>query len=271
MTSSYIAQDSALRLVHGEQVVAFSGGRALLLMAAHPVAFEGFFASTASLGEPYERLQRAGDVLHEITWGDRRRADVMTSHARAAHAKATGSLPEAAGRFPAGTTYRADDPELLLWILACMVDSCLLVYERFVRGLTPAEKESYWQGYRVIGEKFGIPDDAMPATYAGFRLYWRETLAGPDLAVTPRARELGRKIVFNPPVPTQYRPLVELANFVTVGLLPGDIRRGYGLGWDPVRALWLRGAAEYAKRVVLPLAPSRVRLTPSARELAASL
>lgn len=49
-------QRSLVRVVHREQVVALSGARALLMQAAHPVAFEGFLAQTASLSEPYERL-----------------------------------------------------------------------------------------------------------------------------------------------------------------------------------------------------------------------
>ena len=49
------------------------------------------------------------------------------------------------------------------------------------------------------------------------------------------------------------------------GLLPPDVRRQYGLSWDPARALALHGGAEYVKRIVVPLLPRRVRLAPSAR------
>ena len=61
------------------------------------------------------------------------------------------------------------------------------------------------------------------------------------------------------------RPLLELANQITVGLLPADIRRQYGLRWDPARAVALHGGAEYVKRVVVPLLPARLRLVASAR------
>ena len=40
------------------------------------------------------------------------------------------------------TRYAADDPELLLWILACLADSAQTVYERYVRGLSARERES---------------------------------------------------------------------------------------------------------------------------------
>ena len=61
------------------------------------------------------------------------------------------------------------------------------------------------------------------------------------------------------------RPVLELVNFITVGLLPPQLRRQFGLTWDPLRALMLRGGAEYAKRVLVPLAPGRLRFVSSAR------
>jgi uncharacterized protein (DUF2236 family) len=105
----------------------------------------------------------------------------------------------------------------------------------------------------------------MPASIAEFDAYMRGTLDSGDLLVTPAARELAIQIVLKPPVPLAARPLLELANQITVGLLPRDIRRQYGLRWDPARAVALHGGAEYVKRVVVPLLPDRVRLTPRAR------
>ena len=61
------------------------------------------------------------------------------------------------------------------------------------------------------------------------------------------------------PVPLRARPMLEVANFVTVGLLPAKVRRMYGFSWDPARALMLRGGAEYTKRLVVPLLPDRLR------------
>ena len=68
-----------------------------------------------------------------------------------------------------------------------------------------------------------------------------------------------------PPVPLRARPVLELANFVTVGLLPPRLRRKYGFSWDPARAVVLRGGAEYAKRFVVPFLPERLRVVRSAR------
>jgi len=261
----YFTDESMVRIVHREQIVALSGARALLMQAAHPVAFEGFFAQTGSLREPYERLARTARVMNLISFGPRDAADRATRRVRAMHRRVRGELARPAGRFPAGTPYAADDPVLLLWILACLADSGLTVYERYVRGLSPHERDRYWQDYRVIGRLFGLQPGQMPSTHADFRRYMDEMIDGEDLLVTRAARELGLRIVMRPPVPLAARPLLELANFVTVGLLPRRIRRAYRLGWDPARELALRGGAEYAKRVLVPLLPDRLRLVASAR------
>jgi uncharacterized protein (DUF2236 family) len=263
--NSYFDDTSMLRRVNRELAVAFSGPRALLMQAAHPVAFEGFFAHTGAMSAPYERLRRTAQVLDTITFGSRADADRSTRRVRAMHKNVRGALVKPAGRFPAGTPFAADDPELLLWVLATLVDSGLVVYERYVGSLTDAERDAYWQDYRVIGGLFGLQDSQMPVDIRDFDDYMHDMLGGDDLFVTSTARELAIEIVMRPPIPLARRPVLELVNFITIGLLPTRLRRQFGLSWDPVRELMLRGGAEYAKRVLVPLAPGRVRFVASAR------
>jgi uncharacterized protein (DUF2236 family) len=261
----YFDDDSMLRRVHREKVVALSGPRTLLMQAAHPVAFAGFFAHTGALDEPYQRLERTARVMNTIGWGTRADADRATRRVRAMHRRVRGALAEPAGRFAAGTPYSGDDPALLLWILACLVDSALVVYGKYVGRLSAAEREAYWQDYRQVGRLFGLRHADMPATVADFDAYMRRMVGGDELHVTPRARELAVQIVLRPPVPLPFMPVRELVNQITVGLLPRAIRRQYDLRWDPVRGLALHGGAEYLRRVLVPLLPDRVRLAPVAR------
>lgn len=263
--AGYFTNESMLRRVIGERVVALSGPRALLMMAAHPVAFAGFFAHTGSLADPYARLRRTGEVLDLIAWGEEREpADRATARVRAVHRRVRGCTPEAVGRFPAGTPYRGDDPDLLLWILACMADSALLVYERYVRRLSRAEKDAAWADYRVVGSLFGLPERHVPSTWDGFREYVEAMHSSGDLVVSEPARELALEVVMHPPAPWTARPIVELLNQITVGLLPRGIRRQYGLRWDPLRGLLLLGGARYSRRL-LGLVPDRMRYLPQAR------
>ena len=253
----YFTDDSMLRRVHREWAVALSGPRALLMQAAHPVAFVGFFASTTSLDAPYERLERTAEVMDTIAFGPRAEADRMTRRVRAMHRRVRGEVD--------GVPYAADDPDLLLWILACLVDSALLVYQRYVGPLTRDERNAYWQDYKVIGNLFGLREESQPTTIEDFEAYMEEMLTGDVLHVSDEARELAIKIVMNPPVPTLALPLLKGANFATTGLLPERLRRDYGFGWDPVRGLAVRAGAEYTRRILVPLLPSFIRHVPSAR------
>ena len=258
-----------LRRVHREWAVALSAPRALLMQAAHPVAFAGFFTHTGSLEEPYERLERTAEVMDTIAFGPRAKADRMTRRVRAMHRRVSGELREPSGRFPAGTPYRADDPELLLWILACLVDSALLVYQRYVGPLGRDDRDAYWQDYKTIGHLFGLRDEDMPGTIEDFEEYMADMLAGDVLHVSDEARRLSVQIVMNPPVPPLALPLLKGANFATIGLLPERLRRAYGFSWDPVRGLAVRAGAEYTRRVLVPLLPSFIRHVPRARARAA--
>ncbi len=261
----YFTDDSLLRQVLGHRLTGLSGPRALLVMAAHPVAFAGFFAHTGALDDPYARLRRTATVMDAIAFGPKDRADRLTAHVRAMHRRVSGALSEDAGPFPAGTPYRADDPELLLWILAALAESALLVYRKYVRALDRAEQDALWRDYRVVGRLFGLRERDMPRDIDAFEAYMAGMYASGDLVVTEPARELAIDIVLRPPVGLRMRPLLELVNQVTVGLLPPDVRRQYGFSWDPLRSAALHGGAEYVRRVVVPVLPERVRMIPLAR------
>jgi len=247
----YFDHHSLLREVVSHRLTALSGPRALLLMAAHPVAFAGFFAHTGALADPYGRLRRTGRVMDAVAFGTAREAERMTAPVRKAHARVQGVLPEDAGHFPAGTPYRGDDPGLLLWILAALAESAMLVFPRYVRSLTREELNELWLDYREVGRKFGLRSSEMPADIDAFDAYMADMYASGDLYVSGRAKSLAIDIVLRPDVPLQWRPVVELVNQVTVGLLPAGVRRLYGFRWDPLRALTLRGSAEVIRRLPL--------------------
>ncbi|WP_051323645.1 oxygenase MpaB family protein [Candidatus Solirubrobacter pratensis] len=254
----YFDDRSLLREVVGHRLTGLSGPRALLVMAAHPVAFAGFFAHTGALDDPYARLRRTATVLDAVAFDSKERADKLTARVRAMHRRVRGELREPAGPFPAGTPYRADDPALLLWILAALAESAMLVYPKYVRSLSRDELDALWRDYRVVGRRFGLRERDMPRDIDAFEAYMADMYASGELFVTPQARELGKEVVLAPPVALHWKPLKELVNQITVGLLPADIRRQYGLSWDPVRAVALHGGAEYVKRLVVPALPRRV-------------
>ena len=264
----YFASDSMLRRVQGERVLMISGPRALLMQAADPLAVEGLLAHTQGLDDPYARLARTAEVMSAIGFGSRERADRMTRRVRKMHARVRGTLDRDVGPFPAGTPYAADDPKLLMWVLFSLVDSGLVVYERFVKTMSRGEKEGYWADFRIVGNLFGLADSEMPADLAELDDYRRERYSSGELIVTDWARRTAKEIVMDPPVSAAARPLLEAANFITIALLPRFIREQYGfssLPPGPVRELAVGAYAEYVKRGVLPFVPRRLRRIPLAR------
>jgi len=241
----YFDDQSIFRRIHRERAVALSGPRALLMQAAHPVAVKGLLAHTDALQDPYDRLARTAKVMSTIGFGSRADADRMTRRVRALHHR-----------------NGVDDPELLLWVLFTLVDSALVVFERYVRQLTCEEQAAYWEDFKVIGRLFGLRTADMPATLDDLDAYRRRMLDGDELQVTDWAREHARRIVLEPPVPWVARPLLETVNFVTIALLPDRIREQYGFSPLPpafVRKAMVAGGAEYVKRAVIPLLPEKLR------------
>jgi uncharacterized protein (DUF2236 family) len=260
----YFEDDSLIRRVNRELIVAFSGARALLMQAAHPVMFEGFFIKTEAKEAAHARLARTATIMNTIYFGRRDDADRMTERVREVHTRINGVLEEPAGKYPAGTPYAADDPQFLLWTLAALVDSADRLYRLYVDELTRDERDALWGDYRLVGKLFGLQEDEMPATIEGFDAYMTEMVEGDQLWVTDSARDESLAIVLNPPAPIYMRGLVEAVNFIVIGSLPAKIRRGYGLSWDPLRESMRLGGALYTKRVLLPLLPQVIRNTPVA-------
>jgi uncharacterized protein (DUF2236 family) len=268
MGAGYFTDDSMLRRIHRERAVALSGPRALLMQAAHPLAVSGLLSHSTAMDEPYDRLARTAEVMSTIGFGSRAEADRVTRRVRGLHRQVKGKIKQPTGSYPAGTPYRADQPDLLLWVLFTLVDSGLVVYQLYVGKLSDAEQAAYWEDYKQVGRLFGLRDRDMPGTLADLRDYKSEMLSGETLHVSDWARRRAREIVLEPPVPLFARPLLETVNFITNALLPDRIRREYGFSPLPpgaVRRALVAGGAEYVKRAVIPLLPDRLRLVPAAR------
>jgi uncharacterized protein (DUF2236 family) len=261
------AGESVLRRVHGERAVGLLyGQRALLMQATHPVAFTGLVGSTGGLAAPFELLVRTAKIMESVYFGDRAEADRVTARVRAMHSHVRGSIDRAAGPHPAGTAYAADRPDMMLWILACLADSALVVYRAFVGPLDdPAQRERFWSDYVLLGELFGLPRSEAPADYAEFRAYMRDRLRSADLFVTDDARELGRRVALELPLPPSRRVALPAVNLAVVGTLPPRVRRLYRIAWTPAHDAAFQTLAR-GTRLSRPLLPHAVRRGASARD-----
>jgi uncharacterized protein (DUF2236 family) len=240
---------SLARRVHGDRAVGLLyGQRALLIGALEPLTYTGTMLTTKAGEHPFARLAHTAKVQETVFLGTREEADRALAAVHRLHERVRSTLPEAAGRHPAGTPFSAFDPELMLWTLAVIADSGRAIYETMVRPLAPAEREALWQDYLSFGELFGMPRDAAPATYPAFQAWWEERLASPDLWATPHALEMAPLVAFEQPVPRAARGNLELQNLVIKGTLPPRVREIFGIRWTASHEASFRALAAGHRR-----------------------
>lgn len=249
--------------VNREGVLLLGGGAAVILQVAHPLVAAGVVHHSTYREDPWGRLYRTLDLTTRMVFGSRAVAGEASERLRNVHRRVRGTTDEPGGRYPAGTPYDANDPELAMWVHATLVDTSLQVYTRYVGRLTIAERRAYYEEQKLLGELFGVPRERQPATYADFYEYYEAMLASDRLAVTDALRDVADSVL-RPPLPLVARPLVESVNLVTAGLLPASLRERLELPWGPARERAF-GAQRVALRALVAILPRIAREFPPAR------
>jgi uncharacterized protein (DUF2236 family) len=214
--------------------------------------------STNAGDHPFTRLARTAKIQETIFLGSKAEADKALAAVHRLHERIEGELPEAAGAHPAGAAYSAFDPELMLWTLAVIADSGREVYETMARRLSSEEREALWQDYVHFGELFGLPADAVPATYPEFRAWFDGKLASPDLHATEHALEVAPIVAFRQPVPLPARLNLETQNLIVKGTLPPRVREIFGIRWTAAHERAFRSITA-AHRRARPAMPRQLR------------
>src|ERR1700719_3549850 len=140
----YFGPDSVVRRLGNSPVTPLlGGGAAVLLQVAHPLVACGVTEHSGYKRDLWRRLVGTLRALYQITFGDKTEADRAAAVVRQVHARVDGTTIERLGSFPAGTSYSASDPELMLWVHATLVYSSLAAYQQFVQPLSDPELEQY--------------------------------------------------------------------------------------------------------------------------------
>ena len=237
--------ESMIRRIHAEGIVLLGGGRALLMQIAHPAVAAGVAEHSSFRTDRLQRLLRTLRPTLAIAFGRPDQVWAAAGTVNATHARVVGH------------GYRALDPALLAWVLATLIDTTLLMHDRFVRPLSEDEAEGYYEDMKTAGRLLLIPDGTLPATLRGFHSYVDEMVA--TLAVSGTARELAAAI-FRPSGVAA--PLLVVQRELSAALLPERLRSGFGLGWGSRREASVRAAERLSCRL-WPLLPARMRRPPS--------
>ncbi|MGE0321616.1 MAG: oxygenase MpaB family protein [Polyangiaceae bacterium] len=243
-----------------EAILFLGGGRAALLQTAHPYVAHGVDQHSATRTDPLGRFQRTFDNVFAMVFGDLESAIRSARRVHNIHTKITGLIQEHVGRFPAGSSYLANDEEALFWVHATLIETAVQVYELILRPLSYDEKDRYYQETRRFAYLFGIPDRVMPKDWDAFAAYNREMWDSDTLKVGKPALEL-RRFLFATPKPA-YGPLFRWLETMTAGLMPERLRDEYELPWTPADQRWFRASVSGLK-LSYPRLPARLRYLPA--------
>lgn len=249
--------------VNRESVLLVGGGAALLLQVAHPLIAAGVADHSDFRERPLRRLYRTVRALQTLIYGDRDAALETAGQINAIHQRVHGALKEATQIYPTGTPYRADDPDLVVWVYATLIATMLETYNLFLRPLSEDEERAFYEESKTIAKLFGASDTLIPETLDDFRSYWHDMLTGPVLEITPTARALAEDIL-HPPITGFPNVLGDVMGIASLALLPPILRERYGFKWDRKRiVLW--DWAQRFLRTTLPVLPDAARATRMAR------
>ncbi|MGN6088247.1 MAG: oxygenase MpaB family protein [Actinomycetales bacterium] len=263
--------DSVTWRLHSDPLLWVAGLRALYLQALHPVALAGVTSFSSFREDPWGRLMRTGEWVGVTTFADAREARRLAARVRGLHRRVRGTH-EGTGR-----TYRADDPDLLLWIHICLVDSVIDVVRRAGIALSESDADRYVAEQVRIAELVGLDTALVPATVAELRAAVDSYL--PVLDVDAETRDVAR-FVLAPPMPlavqlaTPARPAWTTISAMALASLPSWARELYGLPVlplsEPLTGLGLSVSLRALRLATLAL-PAPLREGPHLRAAKARL
>lgn len=135
-------------------------------------------------------------------------------------------------------SYNAFDPELQLWVAACIFKGGIDVYRLFVGELDDEEADRLYREGMSIGTTLQVPLEMWPADRAAFDKYWQESLE--KVHIDDTVREFLYPIavarIKGVPLPDWVRaPLEGVALLITTGFLPQRFRDEMRLPWDEAK------------------------------------
>ncbi|MEH2513346.1 uncharacterized protein (DUF2236 family) [Nitrobacteraceae bacterium AZCC 1564] len=250
-----------------EAIIFLGGGRALLLQLAHPWVAAAVAEHSRTFADPIGRFHRTFDVVFTMVFGSRDSALAAARRLYQRHAAIVGVLPEAAGPFAAGSSYRANEVSALRWVHATLVDTALMVHDLVLPPLSVEERERYWSEARLYGALFGLMPADLPADWASFTTYNAAMVQSDVLTVSSAAREIAAQIFAGG------RPWLRPPRWyqtLTAQMLPDRLREGFGFAFDEHDKKVADRALNRIRRIY-PKLPGRIRTVGPYQEAKARL
>ncbi len=253
--------------VDREAAIFLGAGRALLLQLAHPWVAAAISEHSKTFADPVGRFHRTFNITFTMVFGTLDQALAASRRLHRRHGAVTGTLPQAAGRFEAGSSYSANEVSALRWVHATLVETALLTHDLVLPALNDREREQYWTEAKLYAALFGVRPADLPADWTSFTAYTEAMSRSDSLAVSPAARDIAEQIFSGRAtglrIPRWYRAL-------TAHLLPERLAQEFGFEFGEREARSMDRALTWIRRIY-PRLPMRLRAVGPYQEALARL
>jgi uncharacterized protein (DUF2236 family) len=183
----YFGPDSMTWQLYREPIVIVGGMRALLLQVAHPAVGEGVAKFSKFKEDALGRGFRTFEAMATIYFGSDVQARETATRLHRMHAGIRSNYPSEVPSDLAGKAFNANEPKLLLWVLATLTDTSLLMFEEFPNRKLPVNwREQFYEESKIAAQLLGIPVADYPNTLPEFKQYMSEMLADDGILGTAK-------------------------------------------------------------------------------------
>jgi uncharacterized protein (DUF2236 family) len=234
-----------------EGIILAGAGRAILLQLARPEVGHGVARHSDFAHNPMGRLHGTLMYVYAVMSGTDSDREIAAGYVTRMHSAVVG--------VDEGVRYDARDPELQLWVAATLYDTAVRVHDLVLGNLPESDADALFQRYAALGTALDVPEGMWPTDRAAFRRYWEGAVQELDVDATAKAQ--ADALWEATEAPWWVRRLMPLNRFITAGMLPAEVRTGFGLSWSPSRRRALDAVWRIVGAVYQAL-PARVRTWP---------
>lgn len=181
--------------------------------------------SGALMEHPWKRLRTTAQYMAVAVLGNAEERAAYRDAVNVAHrqVRSTADSP---------VQYNAFDPNLQLWVAACLFVFYEDTYQLLRGKMTQAQAEGFYHHAWPLGATLQVTPDQWPPTRAEFDAYWNttcQTLEMDDIVRDYLMRLVDLKMIN----PILRAPLAPLLRFLTIGFLAPLFRERLGVPWSP--------------------------------------
>ncbi len=213
-------------------VALLAGPANVIMQLARPGVGYGVLESRVESGRvdthPIKRARTTFTYLAVATRGTEGQKRAYRQAVNQAHAQVF-STPQSPVR------YNAFDPDLQLWVAACLYKGGVDVYRTFVGEMDEQTADQHYADSMALGTMLQVPPEMWPADRAAFDRYWQDSLAKVhiDDAVREYLYPIAVSRVKGVRLPRPLQNLGEgVALLITTGFLPQRFRDEMRLDWN---------------------------------------